>query len=168
MLTAFWVAAVVAVAATAMAITRTNAVHALLYLVVSLLAVAVDFWVLGAPFVAALEIIVYAGAIMVLFVFAVMLLDLANPDTSAERGWVRPAAWVGPVLLSVVLLAEMIVLLASGSRAVPGERVPPSAVGGLLFGPWLLAVELAGMLLLAGLVGAFHIARRTPTEGGRS
>jgi NADH-quinone oxidoreductase subunit J len=74
----FYLASIVAVIATLLAITRRHAVHALLYLVVSLLAVAVVFYVLGAVFVAALEVMVYAGAIMVLFVFVVMMLNVAG------------------------------------------------------------------------------------------
>ena len=74
----FYLAALVAVVATAMVITRLNTVHALLYMIVSLLALALVFYTLGAPFVAALEIIIYAGAIMVLFVFVVMMLNLGE------------------------------------------------------------------------------------------
>jgi NADH-quinone oxidoreductase subunit J len=74
----FYIAAAVAIASTMMAITRLDEVHALLYLIVSLLAIAVVFFVLGAPFVAALDVIIYAGAIMVLFVFVVMLLNLGQ------------------------------------------------------------------------------------------
>ena len=73
---AFYVAAAVAIVSTVLAITRLVAVHALLYLIVSLLAVAVVFYTMGAPLVAALEVIIYAGAIMVLFVFVVMMLNL--------------------------------------------------------------------------------------------
>ena len=62
-------------------ITRLNAVHALLYLVVSLLAVAMVFFILGAPFVAALEVIIYAGAIMVLFIFVMMMLNIGDRAT---------------------------------------------------------------------------------------
>ena len=71
---AFYIAGAVAVLSTILMLTRLNVVHALLYLIVSLLAVAVVFYVLGAPFVAALEVIIYAGAIMVLFVFVVMMM----------------------------------------------------------------------------------------------
>ena len=80
-----------------MVVTRTNLVHALLYLVVSLFAVAVVFYTLGAPFVAALEVIVYAGAIMMLFVFAVMLLnlsaDVAGARAARARGSGRRSSW---------------------------------------------------------------------------
>ena len=85
MLLAFNVSAGVAIAATALMITRLNVVHALLYLVVSLLAVATVLFTLGAPFVAALEVIIYAGAMMVLFVFVMMLLNLGRRGTREER-----------------------------------------------------------------------------------
>jgi NADH-quinone oxidoreductase subunit J len=71
----FSIAATIAVVATIMVITRYNMIHALLYLVVSFLAIAIVFYVLGAPFMAALEIIVYAGAIVVLIIFVIMMLN---------------------------------------------------------------------------------------------
>jgi NADH-quinone oxidoreductase subunit J len=86
MLIVFYIAAAVAVLATTIAITRHNVVHALLYLIVSLLAVAVIFYVIGAPFLAALELIIYAGAIMVLFLFVVMMLNLGEHETWRWRG----------------------------------------------------------------------------------
>ena len=95
----FYVAGAVAVISTALMLTRLNVVHALLYLIVSLLGVAVVFYVLGAPFVAALEVIVYAGAIMVLFVFVVMMLNLGGHATGMERQWLTPGIWTGPVVL---------------------------------------------------------------------
>ena len=72
----FYMASVLALSATILALTRSNATHALIYLIVSLLAVAVLFFLMGAPFAAALEIVIYAGAIMVLFVFVIMMLNL--------------------------------------------------------------------------------------------
>ena len=99
--------ACVAIAATVMVITRRNAVHALLYLVVSLLAVAVIMLLLGAAFVAALEVIIYAGAIMVLFVFVIMLIGPRNDTVSAR-------AWIGPVILGLILLAELVWVIAAG------------------------------------------------------
>lgn len=159
--TAFYLASFIAIAATAMTITRLNAMHALLYLIVSLLAVAVVFYSLGAPFIAALEVIIYAGAIMVLFVFAVMTLNLGKEASAQERRWLAPNPWKGPGLLSLILLAELIYLILQGG-GYPGEGsvIAPKRVGISLFGPYLLAVELASMLLLAGLVGAYHLGRR--------
>src|SRR6185312_8825940 len=107
MLITFYVAAAIAILSTVLTITRLNAVHALLYLVVSLLAVAIVFYVLGAPFVAALEVIIYAGAIMVLFIFVMMMLNLGERATQMERSWVKPGAWVGPAVLAAVLLIEL-------------------------------------------------------------
>jgi NADH-quinone oxidoreductase subunit J len=89
----FYTAGAVAIASTVMAITRLDAVHALLYLIVSLLAVALTFFTRGAPFIAALEIIIYAGAIMVLFVFVVMMLNLGPAAIAQERQWLRPRMW---------------------------------------------------------------------------
>lgn len=163
--TAFYIAAAVAVLATVMVVIQLEAIHALLYFIVSLLAVAVVLYTLGAPFAAALEVIIYAGAIVVLFVFVVMMLNLGRDTVAQERRWLTPRMWIGPGILSLVLLVEVVYVLGAASAA-PRVRapIPPVAVGAALFGPYLLAVELASMLLLAGLVGAYHLARR-PAEG---
>jgi len=160
--TTFYAAAVIAVVATALAITRKNVVHGLLYLIVSLLAVALIFFVLGAPFVAALEVIIYAGAIMVLFVFVMMLLNLGPQTVEQERRWLTPRIWVGPLVLTIVLLAELLYALASRGTATTGLVVDPLQIGIELFGRYAIAVELASMLLLAGLIGAYHLGRRQP------
>jgi NADH-quinone oxidoreductase subunit J len=158
---AFYFAALIAVLSTIAAVTNTNPVHALLYLIVSLLAVAMIFFVIGAPFAGILEIIVYAGAIMVLFVFVVMMLNLGRPAVDQEKRWLRPGVWIGPAVLSSALLVELVhVLLPLGSRYGVGYSVVDARqVGVALFGPYLLAVELASMLLLAALVAAFHLGR---------
>jgi len=150
----FYIAAAVAVVATLLVVTQRNLVHALLYLVVSLFAVAVIFFTLGAPFVAALEVIVYAGAIMMLFIFAVMLLNVR----ADEQMKVPRRAWIGPVVLVAVLLAEVVYGVRLSDHALAGVEVGPAAVSDSLFGPYVLGVELASMLLLAALVGARHVA----------
>jgi NADH-quinone oxidoreductase subunit J len=152
----FYTAAVIAVVATILVITRRNLVHALLYLVVSLFAVAVVFYTLGAPFVAALEIIVYAGAIMMLFLFAVMLLNLRADET--RRLPLR--YWAGPGILAALLLVELIYGLGVADQTLQTGVVGPQAVSESLFGAYVLGVELASMLLLAALIGARHIAGR--------
>ena len=158
----FYIAGIVAIASTVMVITRLNAVHALLYLIVSLLSVAMVFFALGAPFIAALEVIIYAGAIMVLFVFVVMMLNLGPDATRHESLWLRPKMFLGPAILVAVLTAEFVYVLASGDGAAVGRQsVSPQDVGVSLFSTYLLGVELAGMMLLAGLVGAFHLGRRS-------
>ncbi|MDD2876004.1 MAG: NADH-quinone oxidoreductase subunit J [Acidiphilium sp.] len=160
----FYLAATIAVLATVMVITRANGVHALLYLVVSLLAIALVFYSLGAPFAAALEVIVYAGAIMVLFVFVVMMLNLGEIAAVREAQWMAPRIWIGPSILSLILTAQLAYMLVSNEIGNTGRAVVDArAVGLALYGPYLLCVELASMLLLAALVGAYRLA-----ETGRS
>lgn len=160
MLVLFYIAALVAVVATAAALTRPNAAHGLIYLIVSLLAVAVVFFLIGAPFAAALEIVIYAGAIMVLFVFVIMMLNLGDAWDTQERAWLSGRAWLVPGVLAALLLLEMIVALSHSPGTSAGAAVSPKAVGLALYGPYVLAVEIASMLLLAGLVGAYHLGRR--------
>jgi NADH-quinone oxidoreductase subunit J len=158
----FYAAAAVALLATVLAITQKNVVHGLLYLIVSLLAVALMFYALGAPFVAALEVIVYAGAIMVLFVFVMMLLNLGPATVEQERRWQPGRMWIGPVILSGLLLAELLHGIGpSANQAIGAPVIDPHAVGVSLFTRYALGVEIASMLLLSGLIGAYHVGRRT-------
>ncbi|HEX6998354.1 MAG TPA: NADH-quinone oxidoreductase subunit J [Gammaproteobacteria bacterium] len=157
---AFYVFAAVAVVAAVMTVTRLNAMHALLYLIVALLALASVFFVFGAPFAALLEVIVYAGAIMVLFVFAVMMLNLGEQAIDQERQWLSGRVWIGPSILCAILLAELVYVLAADASGEPARAVVDAeSVAALLFGRYLLAVEIASMLLLAGLVGAYRVGR---------
>jgi NADH-quinone oxidoreductase subunit J len=159
----FYLSAALAIVATAMTITRRVAIHALLYLVISLLATAIIFYTLGAPFVAGLEVIVYAGAIMVLFLFVTMMLNLTPQAVQAQQNWFSLDAWAGPAILALLLVAELIYALASGLQQPPNlQAIEPKAVALALYGPYLLAVELASVLLLAGLVGAYHLGHRPP------
>ncbi len=156
----FYIASAIALFATVFALTRTNAAHALIYLIVSLLAVAVIFFLLGAPFAAALEVVIYAGAIMVLFVFVIMMLNLGDEGVQRERDRLHPAVWIVPSLLSAVLLIELLIVIARQDDKYSGALIGAKQVGLTLFGPYVLAVEIASMLLLAGLVGAYHVGRR--------
>lgn len=158
--TVFYLSALVAILATVMVITRLNAMHALLYLVVSLLSVALMFFTLGAPFIAALEVIIYAGAIMVLFIFAIMLLNLGPHATEEERKMFQPGGWIGPALFALVLLGELIYVIAARPEVTSVNYVDPAQVGAALFGPYLVGVELASILLLAALVGAYHLGQQ--------
>jgi NADH-quinone oxidoreductase subunit J len=158
-LTLFFITSAVAIFATVMMITRLNAVHGLLYLILSLLAVGVLFFLLGAHFAAVLEVIIYAGAIMVLFVFVIMMLNQGQQTIDQERAWLQPDIWVGPSLLALILFVEMLAIVVLGGNADTGYIVNAKQVGIALYGPYLLAVELASMLLLAGLVGAYHLGK---------
>lgn len=157
----FYISAVVAVVATIMVITRYNMVHALLYLVVSFLAVAHIFFVLGAPFVAALEIIIYAGAIVVLLIFVIMMLNLKEDAIEQEKRWLSTKIMIGPGILSLVLLAELIFIISGGEETMMNEKiVDPKAIGMALYGPYIIGVELCGILLMSGIVGAYHLGRQ--------
>jgi NADH-quinone oxidoreductase subunit J len=161
MVIAFFAASAIAIIATILVITHMDAVHALLYLVVSLLSVAVVFYLLGAPFIAALEVIIYAGAIMVLFVFVVMMLNLGPVTRAEENRWLKPGNWTGPAILSVLLAFELVYILVRGGVASSGAAyVDPKEVAQSLYGAYLIAVELASILLMASLVGAYHIGKR--------
>ncbi len=156
---AFYITASVAIVATFLAVSRRNAVHALLYLVVSLLSTALIFLLLGAPFVAALEVIIYVGAIMVLFVFVVMMLNMGPKTGEAQRLWLAPSTWLGPAALVAVLMAELLYVSQAGPP-LKGyvQQIAPKEVAISLLGPYLLGVELASLLLLSALIGAYHLA----------
>jgi NADH-quinone oxidoreductase subunit J len=156
----FYASAIVAILATLMTVTRINVVHALLYFIVSLLALAVIFYTLGAHFAAALEVIVYAGAIMVMFLFVIMMLNLGKATQDQERVWLKPGMWIGPSVLVAPLLVELLMVIDNAQEQMAHTVVTAKDVGIDLFGPYVLAVELASMLLLAGLVGAYHLARK--------
>lgn len=157
----FFIAGFVALATTLRVITCANPVHALLYLIVSLLAVAVDFYALGAPFAATLEVVVYAGAVMVLFVFVVMMLNMNHETVARERHWLRPSLWIGPAIMAAILFVAMFSALIEGHTLgnIDGQALSANAVGQHLFGPYVLVVELAAFILLAALVVAVHIGR---------
>lgn len=157
----FYIASAVAVLATIMVITRYNIIHALLYLVVSFLALSVVFFILGAPFAAVLEVIIYAGAIVVLVIFVIMMLNLKNEAIDQERKWLSPNIWIGPAVLSLILSLELIYIITTADTyGLSNQLVDSKAVGMSLYGEYILGVELSGMLLMAGIVGAYHLGRQ--------
>ena len=154
----FYITSGVALLATLMVITRLNAVHALLYLTVSLLSVGVIFFLMGAPYAAALEVIIYAGAIMVLFIFVIMMLNLGMEAVQSERRLLSPGIWILPSVLVLILGSEFIYVLylRYGQPHTPSV-VSAKQVGISLFSTYLLGVEMAGLLLVSGIIGAYHI-----------
>ena len=139
---------------------QSNLVHALFYLIWSLRAVAVVFFSLGAPFVAVLEAIVYAGAIMVLFLFVIMMLNMGKHSIDQEKTWMAARDWALPAGLAAILLAQLLYVLRDFQVDIMPNEVGVLEVSALLFGPYVLAVELASILLLAGLVSAYHLAKK--------
>ena len=160
MILLFYIAAAVAIISTVCVILQSNIVHALIYLILSLLAVAVVFYVLGAPFAAVLEAIVYAGAIMVLFLFVIMMLNLGKYSTDQEKSWMGVKVFIGPAIMSAILLAQLLNVMSDYDYDHVPAEIGVMEVSALLFGPYVLAVELASILLLAGLVSAYHLAKK--------
>lgn len=163
----FYLAGLVAVIASLKVVTGYNTVHALLYLVVSLLAVAVCFYLMGAPFAAGLEVIVYAGAILVLFVFAVLMFGLGKDETRNAPQNKSLANMLGAMLLAFALLVEMVLIINNSEiqQSLHATVIGSKAVGIMLYGPYLLAVEIASFLLLAGLLTGYHYAKPDVTGG---
>lgn len=161
----FYILAATALAATGLCITRKNPVHAVIYLVNAFFALALLFYLFGAPLVAAWEVIIYAGAIMVLFLFIIMMLELAPDQQMQGPGWRR---WAPVVLLSAVLLACTAVLMVAdpaASDGVPTYFASPRVFGYALFKEYALAVEVVSFQLLFAAVGAYYVGR--PERGRR-
>lgn len=157
----FYIAALLAIISTFMVITRKNAVHALLYLIVSFLAISVVFFLLGAPFIAALEVIVYAGAIMVLFVFVMMMLNRGDSREGIFGDISAFKKWIGPVVIALILTGEMIYLFFhQGFQDMIRQEIPPAELGKVMFTQYALIVDLAGFILAAGIIGAYHLAEK--------
>jgi len=161
----FYILAVMIMVATALAITRRNLVHAVIYLVISFFGSAMLFYLLGAPFLAALEVIVYAGAIMVLFLFIIMML---KADGLAEhffplRQWL-PAAGMGLIFLAVGLLT--ILKDTDGRIMLQTAVAQPREFGQYLFQNHWLAIEIVSLLLLIAIIGVLYLGRPNEKVNG--
>jgi NADH-quinone oxidoreductase subunit J len=161
----FYVLAAVILVATGLAITRRNLVHAIVYLIISFFGSAMLYYLFGAPLLAALEIIIYAGAIMVLFLFIIMMLRVepaALPKPSLKQ-WL-PAGGLGLVYLAVVIL---VVTTDPGSQTILETGLARPRVFGLfLFQRYWLSVEIISFLLLIALIGALYLGRAFVEDSG--
>jgi NADH-quinone oxidoreductase subunit J len=156
----FFVIAAIAVASALGLILRPNAIHGALFLVVNLGSVAALYLMLGAEFLAAAQVIVYAGAIMVLFVFAIMVLIPGKEESGPDprRGARLMALPVGGLLL--LLLVFVVVARWNAPRGAVVPSGSAGAVARLLFTSYLFPFELTSVLLLAAMVGVLLLARR--------
>jgi NADH-quinone oxidoreductase subunit J len=160
-LLAFLVISLVAVGAALGLVLRRNPIHGALFLVVNLGSIAALYLMLGAEFLAAAQVIVYAGAIMVLFVFAIMVLIPGKEETGPDprRPW---RVLAGP--LALVLFVELVVVVLARRAAPPAAPAAPAggveAIGRLLFTDYLFPFELTSVLLLAAMVGVLLLAKR--------
>lgn len=160
----FYILGFIMLAATLLCITRRNPVHAVIYLVAGLFALALMFYLLGAPLVAAWEVIVYAGAIMVLFLFIIMMLGLAPQEVPAGPGWQR---WGPLVLLSSSLMACTLLLILqdpAAGKAIGDYYLAPQLLGEALFSHYALGVEIVSLQLLFATIGAYMLGRPMPKE----
>jgi NADH-quinone oxidoreductase subunit J len=168
-LVVFTITAVVAlIGAVAMLLSR-NAIHSALFLLLNFSSIAVLFLLLRAPFLFAVQLIVYAGAIMVLFVFVVMLLGAERAEDEMDQlAWQRPAA----LFMGLVLLAEAVYVLFFRSGLSLGAVVTgdenfgsPVKIGEALFTTYLLPFEITSVILLAALVGVVVLHQYSPATG---
>ncbi|MEN6670888.1 NADH-quinone oxidoreductase subunit J [Psychrobacter sp. B38] len=166
-LAGFYSLAAVAIFASLRVVTQANPVHAILSMIVSLLAIAGIFFILGAPFAGALEIVVYAGAIMVLFVFVIMMLNLGMSNDEREERWLDASTWAIPTgltLIVAVVLYAMIGLNHNETAVIGGATVTAKTVGTVLFTKYVMLIEVAALLLLAALVAAYHLGKETVND----
>jgi NADH-quinone oxidoreductase subunit J len=163
----FFGLAVVAIASALGMLLSKNAIYSALNLILNFVTVAVFYLLLGAPFIALTQIAVYAGAIMVLFLFVIMLLGAESLPGEPALPWQRPLA----ILLGAILILEIGYLLFTRLRpALALESLSegfgaPAAVGELLFSAYLLPFEVTSVLLLVAMIGAIVLSRREPRLG---
>ena len=156
----FYILAILILATTALAITRRDMVHAVVYLIFSFFGSAMLFYLFGAPFLAVLEVIIYAGAIMVLFLFIVMMLKV---ESAGERLFPL-SQWIPAAVCGVVYLGLGIGLVAAGpgGRSIlKTARAEPGAFGQYIFQNHWLSIEIISLLLLVAVIGALLLARRS-------
>jgi NADH-quinone oxidoreductase subunit J len=160
----FYILAAVMVVATVLAITGRHPVHAIVYLVTSFFALAGIFYLLLAPLVAMFEVIIYAGAVMVLFMFVIMMLDLGHPEQSVRPG-VRQ--WLPALSLCGVILVSLLLAAGRCDPAVRNGGLGVREFATLLFGRYGVAIEVISLQLLFAVVGALYLGKKRRGEGGR-
>ena len=164
----FWLFGALALLGGLMCITRRSPVASALWLVQTLFSLAAIFVLLDAQFIAALQVMVYAGAIMVLFLFVIMLLNLGRESATDMRGW---AGRLVALALGLVLVTELWVLVGSpvsGQIQLPAgtlnrvaqEQGVVGVISDSLFRTYLVPFEVTSILLLAAIVGAVVLAKR--------
>jgi NADH-quinone oxidoreductase subunit J len=162
----FYYLAAASVASALLAVTRRNPVHGMLWVLALFLHVAGIFLLLGAEFLAAVQVIVYAGAILIFYIFVVMLLDLPEEEALPRFGKYWPlAAGAGLCFATLAWLTRIGTGVAPAATRVAAEGPPLgslSAIGMALFGPFALPFEMASLVLLAAIIGAVVLARRRP------
>jgi NADH-quinone oxidoreductase subunit J len=155
---AIW-AATLALGAGVLAVTRASAVHALLLLLAALIALGVAFFAMSATFAGAIQLLIYAGAVVAVFVFVVMTIDGSEAAIAREREILRHA-WRWPALIVGLSVIPILFGIGGGDMGA-GTPAPARAedLGLLMFGDWGVATELVALLLIAGMLGVRHLGR---------
>ena len=155
----FYLLALLILASTAIAITRRNLVHAVIYLIFSFFGSAMLFYLFGAPFLAILEVIIYAGAIMVLFLFIVIMMKLKKAEDRLFplRQWL-PAAITGLVYIGIG--AGLVIAEPASKVTLKTAKADPAVFGQYIFEKHWLSIEIVSLLLLVALIGALLLGRR--------
>jgi NADH-quinone oxidoreductase subunit J len=155
----FYILATVTVIATIFAITEKHPVHAIVFLVTSFFSLAVIFYLLTAPLIAMFEVIIYAGAVMVLFMFVIMMLDLGSPEDAVRPPLIHclPA-----LLMSGIILVALILVISSRTSSIPDgtHLVSVKDFALTLYGKYGVAIEIISMQLLFAIVGVLYLGRR--------
>ena len=166
----FYIFAGIAILAALMTVTRANPVASALWLIGTFFALAAIYTLLGAFFIGIIQILVYAGAIMVLFLFVIMLLNLGNDFEPDFRGTVWKVSAAGSSLVMLALLARMAggpvtpVEVLSGPETMAAqvaELGPVEAIGIPMFLEYVVPLQITGLLLLVAVVGAVVLAKKT-------
>ena len=162
----FYLFAAIAVGSSLLVIAQRNPIHSVLFLIASFGALSGLYVLLDAPFVAVIQIIIYAGAIMVLFLFVVMLLNAPHEETTYDER-VHPLLRPGPMrfgaVLALGLVAELVWALTKGNESGPfGSASTPgvAAIGISLFTDYAFAFEVTSVLIIVAMLGAVVLARR--------
>jgi NADH-quinone oxidoreductase subunit J len=156
----FYLLAVLILVTTALAVTRRDLVHAVIYLIFSFFGSAMLFYLFGAPLLAVLEVIIYAGAIMVLFLFIVMMLRIGK---SAVRLFPL-SQWLPAAVGGLIYIAIGVGLIAADPNShivLKTARADPAVFGRYIFEKHWLSIEIVSVLLLVAVVGALLLARRS-------
>jgi NADH-quinone oxidoreductase subunit J len=154
----FYILGAVVLVATFFSIREKHTVHAIIYLATSFFALAVIFYLFGAPLVAVFEVIIYAGAIMVLFLFVIMMLDLGHPEKRKLPG--KRDLWLALALSSVTLASVVALTVRQSPLLISAPALGIRDFAAILFRKYGIAVEVVSMQLLFALVGAFYLGRR--------
>ncbi|RKS85736.1 NADH:ubiquinone oxidoreductase subunit 6 (subunit J) [Orbus hercynius] len=161
MVSIFYIAAIITVLASIKAISSTKSMSALLYFVISLLATSVVFFIMGAYFSAALIVVLFIGAVSLLFLSVLSLINLRKDMVEQNKHGISPKIWLGPLILVFVLFVTLIYGIASNDySALQTNHSDRTTLTEMFLGPYILVIELAILLLLCGLVIAYHFIYR--------